>query len=155
MIRRFFSLLPGIILLTGLSGCVSVQEKYDDYYVESFWHEGAMSFIEHPCPLVKYPTYVGIAPGIVTLVPIYEMGCAAASMPGVCDKQANRIFSVAESCFIPSLLLMDAGANLVGAPCWVLFGWWWPYDYREISEEEWQRIEKKANKGTPEPTHTE
>jgi hypothetical protein len=36
----------------------------------------------------------------------------------------------------PSLVLALLGGNLVGAPCWALFGWWWPEeDYKILKPE--------------------
>ncbi|HNY25941.1 MAG TPA: hypothetical protein PKH31_01040 [Candidatus Sumerlaeota bacterium] len=124
MIKRIFVFLLGIALLMGLGGCASLSDRY----IESSWHKSTESFIRHPCPLVKYPTYVGMAPGVATMVPIWLTGCLTIGIQEICDSERKNMIPVDESWFFPSLIPLDAGANLFGATSWALFGWWWPED---------------------------
>jgi hypothetical protein len=76
-----------------------------------------------------------MAPGVATMVPIWLTGCLTIGIQEICVPQTKHI-PVDESWFFPSLIPLDAGANLVGATSWALFGWWWPEDDYKILKPE-------------------
>ena len=150
---RWGGFLLGILLLMGLGGCASFEKKYEEKFMRSSWFKSAEFFMKHPSPLVEYPTYVGMAPGVATMVPIWASGCVTYGLQQIFVPETKDVTKVISPCFIPSHFLMISGANLVGAPCWALFGWWWPEDDYKILKPE--RPEGRPAEQKPESGQTD
>lgn len=93
--------------------------------------EIASRFWKHRSPLVKYPARTGAiaggALGVPLIFPHLALGLLIpAYKHGVLEVSGCGLAGAIEFIIEPVGALGSAGAIGVGAPCWLIFGWWWP-----------------------------
>jgi len=132
-------LLLGSMLLLGLGGCATSPDAYlDEFFEESSLYKSGDFFMEHPSPLVGVPATLVTAPTLTITLSIALIAETANSKSGT-----DKFDRIMWGC-VPPVKLMYVSADLVGAPCWALFGWWWPEEHNHYPDEGSLKTEKNG-----------
>jgi len=105
-----------------LGGCASAGRVFGEKMEKV--EKSTNFFLDHPCPLVRIPSIIGATPGAVT---VFLIGAPAYIIKEMA--YPSKIFDWLMVGCVPSFAAWVVGTHLVGAPCWALFGWWWPEKY--------------------------
>lgn len=118
-------------MIHALSGCQAYLNfaAHVDPFVKNRYPQDKCLFLIHRSPMVSGPAFYGYLTGYIVAAPLslsneLLFGSTYRKMTGITfENNKDDAGHISE---FPSVFLGAAGEYMIGVPCWLMFGWWWP-----------------------------